>query len=102
MPGLTFPNETGYYREARDELLNAEIDLRAQVERVAALRRGLPPVHDVAAVERPGRDARRPGGLVSAASRLTAWRGDARGLGTSQSALGQPVREALREEREQS
>jgi predicted dithiol-disulfide oxidoreductase (DUF899 family) len=38
-----FPNETDEYRVARDELLNAEIDLRAQAERVAAMRRALPP-----------------------------------------------------------
>lgn len=43
MAGLRFPNETNDYREARDNLLQAEIDLRAQVERVAAMRRGLPP-----------------------------------------------------------
>lgn len=38
-----FPGETGAYRQARDELLRAEIDLRRQVERVAAQRRELPP-----------------------------------------------------------
>jgi predicted dithiol-disulfide oxidoreductase (DUF899 family) len=37
-----FPNENTKYRAARDSLLRAEIDLRAQVERVAALRRKLP------------------------------------------------------------
>lgn len=42
MSELTFPNETSEYHEARDKLLNAEIDLRAQVERVAAMRRALP------------------------------------------------------------
>ncbi|MFY9607875.1 MAG: DUF899 family protein [Blastocatellia bacterium] len=42
MAGLTYPNETAAYREARDKLLDAEIELRAQVERVAAMRRGLP------------------------------------------------------------
>lgn len=42
MAGLTFPNETTGYREARDELLKSEIALRAEVERVAAMRRGLP------------------------------------------------------------
>lgn len=36
------PNEPADYRAARDALLAAEIDLRAQVERVAELRRGLP------------------------------------------------------------
>jgi predicted dithiol-disulfide oxidoreductase (DUF899 family) len=38
-----FPNETSAYREARNDLLQAEIDLRRQVEAVAALRRALPP-----------------------------------------------------------
>jgi predicted dithiol-disulfide oxidoreductase (DUF899 family) len=42
MAGLTIPNETDEYREVRDKLLQAEIDLRAQVEHVAAMRRGLP------------------------------------------------------------
>lgn len=37
-----FPGETGEYRRARDELLEAEIELRRQTERVAAQRRGLP------------------------------------------------------------
>lgn len=38
----TFPGESAIYRQARDELLQAEADLRAQVETVAALRRQLP------------------------------------------------------------
>ncbi len=37
-----FPNETGEYRAARDRLLEAEMQLRAKVEEVAALRRTLP------------------------------------------------------------
>jgi predicted dithiol-disulfide oxidoreductase (DUF899 family) len=37
-----FPGETHEYRRARDELLGAEIELRRQTERVAALRRALP------------------------------------------------------------
>ena len=37
-----YPNETGDYRKARDELLEAEFALRDQVEKVAALRRALP------------------------------------------------------------
>lgn len=37
-----FPNETGEYRAARDTLLAAEMELRAKVEEVAALRRTLP------------------------------------------------------------
>ncbi len=37
-----FPNESAEYRRARDQLLAAEIDLRARVEAVAELRRALP------------------------------------------------------------
>jgi len=37
-----FPNESAEYRRARDQLLRAEIDLRRQVESVAAMRRELP------------------------------------------------------------
>jgi len=37
-----FPGESAQYRAARDTLLSAERDLRGQVERVAAMRRGLP------------------------------------------------------------
>jgi predicted dithiol-disulfide oxidoreductase (DUF899 family) len=37
-----FPGESAAYRTARDELLAAEIALRRQTERVAALRRNLP------------------------------------------------------------
>ena len=37
-----FPNESDRYRGARDELLKAEAELRAQVERVAEQRRKLP------------------------------------------------------------
>ena len=39
---VRFPGETDHYREARDELLRAEIDLRRQIEAVAAQRRELP------------------------------------------------------------
>jgi predicted dithiol-disulfide oxidoreductase (DUF899 family) len=42
-----YPNETPEYRKARDELLEAEDALRAQVERVAELRRALPPGGEV-------------------------------------------------------
>ncbi len=38
----SFPNESSAYRSARDSLLAAERDLRAQIERVAQLRRALP------------------------------------------------------------
>ncbi|RIA36845.1 putative dithiol-disulfide oxidoreductase (DUF899 family) [Hephaestia caeni] len=40
---LAYPNESAGYREARNELLDAEIDLRRRIEHVAALRRALPP-----------------------------------------------------------
>jgi len=40
--GMTFPNESAAYRQARNELLMAEAQLRDQVEAVAALRRQLP------------------------------------------------------------
>ena len=39
---IRFPGESVEYRHKRDELLQAEIALRAQIEKVAALRRGLP------------------------------------------------------------
>src|SRR5260370_2254481 len=38
-----FPNENPEYRQARNALLAAEIELRRHIERVAALRRALPP-----------------------------------------------------------
>jgi predicted dithiol-disulfide oxidoreductase (DUF899 family) len=38
-----FPNESAGYRGARDSLLKAEMGLRREIERVAALRRKLPP-----------------------------------------------------------
>jgi predicted dithiol-disulfide oxidoreductase (DUF899 family) len=40
---IQFPNESGAYRAARNALLADEIELRRQVERVAARRRKLPP-----------------------------------------------------------
>jgi len=39
---MAFPNETAEYREARNALLDAEIDLRRRTEAVAAMRRALP------------------------------------------------------------
>src|SRR5437763_1382408 len=42
MSGVRFPGETASYRDARDKLLQAEIDLRKKTEEVAALRRALP------------------------------------------------------------
>ena len=43
MSGFRFPNEPDDYRKARDELLEAEVKLRDEIESVAALRRQLPP-----------------------------------------------------------
>lgn len=42
MAPLTFPNEPPEYRHARNELAKAELDLKRQVDRTAALRRQLP------------------------------------------------------------
>lgn len=39
---IRFPGETPAYREARDKLLDAEIELRRATEKVAAQRRNLP------------------------------------------------------------
>lgn len=39
---VQFPNESPDYRDARDALLQAEIELRSQIEAVAAKRRALP------------------------------------------------------------
>lgn len=47
MPHLSYPNESAAYREARNALLEAEIALRAQNEKVAAMRRALPPGGEV-------------------------------------------------------
>jgi len=41
-PSIRFPQESDEYRQARDELLQAELALRHQIEEVAALRRKLP------------------------------------------------------------
>ncbi len=41
--GARFPNESVEYRVARDALLAEEINLRRHIERVAQLRRALPP-----------------------------------------------------------
>ena len=40
---MRFPNESPEYRRAREQLLNEEIELRRHIERVAELRRALPP-----------------------------------------------------------
>src|SRR6202165_2665603 len=39
---VRFPGESEQYRDAREELLQAEIELRRQIESVAAQRRALP------------------------------------------------------------
>jgi predicted dithiol-disulfide oxidoreductase (DUF899 family) len=44
---VRFPNESAAYRAARSALLAEEIELRRHIERVAALRRDLPPGGDV-------------------------------------------------------
>lgn len=46
---IRHPNESGKYRQARQELLREEIELRRHVARVAALRRDLPPGGEVPA-----------------------------------------------------
>jgi predicted dithiol-disulfide oxidoreductase (DUF899 family) len=43
MTQLTFPNQSPGYRQARADLSKAEAELKAQVDRIAALRRALPP-----------------------------------------------------------
>jgi predicted dithiol-disulfide oxidoreductase (DUF899 family) len=57
-----FPGESRAYRTARNKLLDAELKLRKQVERVAALRRKLPPggkvPHDYEFEEEGGRKVR--------------------------------------------
>jgi predicted dithiol-disulfide oxidoreductase (DUF899 family) len=42
-PAIRFPGESGEYRLARNQLLEAETELRRTIERVAAQRRALPP-----------------------------------------------------------
>jgi predicted dithiol-disulfide oxidoreductase (DUF899 family) len=42
-----FPNESAHYRAARNALLAEEIELRRHLERVASMRRDLPPGGDV-------------------------------------------------------
>lgn len=42
-PAARFPGESGEYRLARNRLLEAEVELRRAIERVAAQRRALPP-----------------------------------------------------------
>ena len=42
MTSIRFPNESRNYRRARQALLEAELELRAQIERVNQQRRRLP------------------------------------------------------------
>src|SRR5215211_4720455 len=44
---MRMPNESAEYRRARQELLMEEIELRRHIERVAELRRALPPGGEV-------------------------------------------------------
>ncbi|SAL56867.1 hypothetical protein AWB71_03071 [Caballeronia peredens] len=44
---MRFPNESADYRRARTALLAEEIELRRHIERVAQMRRGLPPGGEV-------------------------------------------------------
>ena len=46
---IRFPNESAAYRQARTALLAEEIELRRHIERVAALRRALPPGGEIPA-----------------------------------------------------
>jgi predicted dithiol-disulfide oxidoreductase (DUF899 family) len=39
---MNFPNETSTYRAAREQLLQSELDLRREIEKVAGQRRALP------------------------------------------------------------
>jgi predicted dithiol-disulfide oxidoreductase (DUF899 family) len=45
--GVKIPNESAAYRQARDELLREEIELRRHIEHVAEMRRALPPGGEV-------------------------------------------------------
>jgi predicted dithiol-disulfide oxidoreductase (DUF899 family) len=44
---VRIPNESAEYRRAREKLLTEEIELRRHIERVAELRRALPPGGEV-------------------------------------------------------
>lgn len=60
MTKFDFPGESAEYRRARAELLVAEIALKSEVERVAAMRRALPvgmPVSEYVFREGPHRSA---------------------------------------------
>lgn len=47
MSTTRYPGESGAYRDARDALLKAEIELKVKTEQVAAMRRRLPPGGEV-------------------------------------------------------
>jgi predicted dithiol-disulfide oxidoreductase (DUF899 family) len=87
---IRFPGESSAYRQAREKLLEAEIELRGAIERVASQRRALPPggpvpddyrfeaAADGAEVRfsqlfRPGRDT-----LVVYSFMFPRWSGDTR------------------------
>ncbi len=55
----SYPNENRQYRAARAALLAEEIELRRHIERVAALRRALPPGGEVEDYEFTAEDGRR-------------------------------------------
>jgi predicted dithiol-disulfide oxidoreductase (DUF899 family) len=58
---IAFPNESARYRAARNALLDEEMELRRQVERVAAKRRALPPGGELKedyVFEAPGSDGK--------------------------------------------
>ena len=63
------PNESAEYRRAREQLLAEEIELRRHIERVAEMRRALPPGGEV--TRRPIRSkakAARPRCLICSAT----------------------------------
>ena len=56
-----FPNESAHYRQARTKLLEEEIELRRHIQRVAQMRRALPPggeARDYRFVDFEGRERR--------------------------------------------
>lgn len=69
MPVTPHPNESSAYRERRAELLEAEIALKDQIERVAALRRSLP--HDTVVEDYQLEEIPAPLGASDAAPRRT-------------------------------
>jgi len=64
---IRFPGESEEYRSARNDLLQAEIELRKQIENVAALRRKLPPGGEIT------QDYVFEEGALDLAERATVW-----------------------------